>query len=255
MLRSLKSLRDYVIRTVDGDIGNVYGFLFDDQSWIIRYLVVETGNWLMGRKVLLSTTALGKPLWEEKAFPVMLSKEQVEESPDIATEKPVSRQMEEDLHRYYNWSPYWRPAMPAAGVGAAAAAETLVEEEREEEEEIEIGKTVSDPHLRSTREVTGYHIQAIDDEIGHVEDFIADDENWIIRYLVVDTRNWLPGKSVIVSPTWVQEVNWIERQVHVDLHRQTIEASPEFDPSKPINREYEVRLYDYYGRPRYWKRF
>jgi hypothetical protein len=107
-------------------------------------------------------------------------------------------------------------------------------------------------HLRSTREVIGYHIQARDGEIGHVEDFIADDQTWAIQYMVVDTRNWLPGRKVLIAPAWIEKVDWLERLVHVDLLRETIQNSPEFDPSAPVNRAYEVRLYDYYGRPKYW---
>lgn len=110
----------------------------------------------------------------------------------------------------------------------------------------------ADPHLRSTREVIGYHIQANDGGIGHVDDFIAGGEDWVIRYMIVDTRNWLPGRKVLVAPTWVKRVDWAKRDVYVDLSRETIENSPEFDPSAPVNREYELRLYDYYGRPRYW---
>jgi hypothetical protein len=249
MLRSEKELRGYTIRATDGDIGKAHEFYFDDLAWIIRYLVVDTGNWLPGRRVLLWPGVLGQPDWEAQALPVELAKEQVESSPEISTDEPVSRQMETDLHAYYGWTPYWRGGLPAPGLGAAAAAEMIArpEEEKDEKEEQE-----SDPHLRSTREVIGYHIQARDGEIGHVEDFVIDDETWFIRYLVIDTRNWLPGRKVLVAPAWAEQVNWVERKVHVDLRRETIENSPEFDPSMPVNREYEVRLYDYYGRPTYW---
>jgi hypothetical protein len=124
-------------------------------------------------------------------------------------------------------------------------ARTATEQEEKEERH-------SDPHLRSTREVIGYHIQARDGEIGHVDDLIVDDELWYLRYLVIDTRNWLPGRKVLVAPAWAEQVSWIERKVYIDLKRETIKNSPEFDPSMPVNREYEVQLYDYYGRPRYW---
>jgi stress response protein YsnF len=249
MLRSTKDLRGYAIRATDGDIGKVHEFLFDDLAWIVRYLVVDTGNWLPGRQVLLWPGILGQPDWGTQSLPVGLTKEQVEHSPHISSDEPVSRQMETDLHTYYGWTPYWRGGLPVFGLGAAAAAEMIAHtaEEKDEEEEQE-----SDPHLRSTREVIGYHIQARDGEIGHVEDFVIYDESWFIRYLVINTRNWLPGRKVLVAPAWAEQVNWVERKVYVDLGRETIKNSPEFDPSMPINREYEVRLYDYYGRPKYW---
>jgi hypothetical protein len=110
-----------------------------------------------------------------------------------------------------------------------------------------------DPHLRSFAEVSGYEIAAADEEIGHAEDFVADTEGWVIRYMVVDTRNWLPGRKVLVSPGWIHEVMWADKQVRVALTRQEVKDSPKFDPSEPVNREYEARLYDYYGRPHYWE--
>jgi hypothetical protein len=136
-----------------------------------------------------------------------------------------------------------------SGIGAAATANIIAEKIKGKDDS---EKHPPDPHLRSTREVIGYHIQARDGEIGHVDDFIVDDENWIIRYLIVDTRNWLPGRKVLVAPAWVEEINWVERKIQIDLSRNTIKNSPEFDPRTPINREYENQLYDYYGRPYYW---
>jgi hypothetical protein len=237
MLRSIKSLRGYSLRATDGKVGKSHGFYFDDQTWTVRYLVVDTGTWLLDRLVLLSTASLGNPEWERKVFPVGLTMEQVEKSPSISVDEPVSRQMEVDLHGYYGWHPYWHgPAYIAAAQGSA--------QKRDQ----------GDPHLRSTREVIGYHIQTTDGEIGHVDDFVVDDEAWVIRYVVVDTQNWLPGKKVLIAPQWIADVDWAGRRVSTDLAKDAIENGPEFDPSLPVNREYEVRLYDYYGRPHYWMR-
>jgi sporulation protein YlmC with PRC-barrel domain len=237
MQRSVESLYGYSIRATDGDIGKIHEFYFDDETWTIRYLVVDTGSWLLGRRVLLSTAAVDEPGPEKLEFPVALTKEQVERSPHISSDKPVSRQMEENLHTYYGWIPYW------TGAGAAAAATAA---------EMTATKEPGDPHLRSTREVTNYHIHATDGEIGHVEDFIVEGTTWIIRYMIVNTRNWLPGRSVLVAPAWVSKVSWAESKVSVDLDKEMIKNSPEFDPSAAVNREYELRLYDYYGRPKYW---
>jgi hypothetical protein len=242
-------MRGYTIQAIDGDIGNVHEFYFDDLTWIIRYLVVDTGNWLPGRKVLLWPGVLGQPDWEAQALPVRLSKQQVEDSPHISADEPVSRQMETDLFNYFGWTPYWRSTVPGLGLRSAAVAEAMARTVEEKDEE-EGGR--NNPHLRSTREVIDYYIQARDGEIGHVDDLIVDDESWDIRYLVVDTRNWLPGRKVLVSPAWAEDVNWGTRKVQLDLSRETIENSPEYDPSMPVNRGYEVRLYDYYGRPTYW---
>ena len=109
-----------------------------------------------------------------------------------------------------------------------------------------------DRHLRSTQEVTGYYIGATDGEIGHVEDFIIDDESWSIRYIVVDTRNWWPGKKVLASPEWIEKVSWADSTVYVELTRAAIKSAPEYDASSPIDRDYEDRLHTHYGRQGYW---
>lgn len=106
--------------------------------------------------------------------------------------------------------------------------------------------------LRSANELTGYVLKAEDGDIGRCKDFLFDDDRRTVRCMVVDTRNWLPGRKVLLSPLWLDTVDWITRKVHVDLDKDQIKNSPEYRPSAPVNRDYEARLYDYYGRPRYW---
>lgn len=126
-----------------------------------------------------------------------------------------------------------------------------VEEEMREEGPSE--KVRGDPHLRSARVVSGYDIHAVDGEIGHVTDYLVDDKDWVIRYLLVDTRDWLPGRTVLVSPQWIERVDWSETAVHVTLTRAEIETSPEHDPEEPPEREYELLLYKHYERRGYWQ--
>jgi len=235
----------YELQASDGEMGKVADFYLDDLAWFVRYLVADTGSWLTERLVLLSPLVLGWADAESKTFHVALTREQVEASPPIERDMPVNRQLEAELHRHYDWVPYWQAPFPFAGTSGALAAQSSAEEEEVE--------TQGDPHLHSTREVTGYHIYATDGDIGHVDDLIVEDESWVIRYLVVDTGNWLPGKRVLMVPSWVQQVNWLERMVYVDLKRESIRNSPEFDPRAPVNRDYEERLYDYYGRRKYWE--
>lgn len=245
MLRSIRNLSGAAISARDGEIGRVYSFLFDDQSWAVRYLVVDTGRWLPGRKVLIAPTALGRPDWQDRIFPVNLTKEQVRNSPDIDTEKPVSRQREAELHKYYDWAPYW-----GLGYGLDLPPGRYVEADRGA---VAVKSAQGDVHLRSTKEVRGYRIHAVDGEIGHVDDFIVADEEWVIRYLVVDAGHWLSGRKVLISPEWVRDIGWDEREVWVDVARETIEHSPPYNEADPVNREYETQMYDYYGRPKYWK--
>jgi hypothetical protein len=238
------------VRAKDGDLGRVEQFYFDDHKWVIRYMVVDTGRWLHGRQVLISTAGLKEPKWKSRVFPVNLTKEQVKNSPSIDTDKPVSRQHEAKLHNYYDWPIYWTSGLePYAGIGYPVPTH-LSPPARGKKAPTE---KPADPNLRSTRQIIGYYIQAIDGEIGHVESFIVDDETWAIRYVVVNTHNWLPGRKVLVFPAWISRVSWDKSKVFVDLSRESVKNSPAFDPSKPVSRGYEERLFDHYGKPKYWE--
>jgi len=246
MLRSANELEGYKILASDGEFARANMFLFNDNDWTIQYLVVNTGSWLKESQVLIPPQVLGIPDWSTQRFPINLSKEWIESAPEITEDMPVSRQkLVEMLSAREGVLPVVQPR-PTNPV----AVDNLV---RQQEEGTPKNKVEGDPHLRSTREITGYDIHATDGSIGHVEDFIADLNNWIIRYIIVDTRNWLPGgKKVLISPNWVDNISWVEHKVKVDFSRQQTENSPEFNPDAPINREYEIQLYDYYGRPKYW---
>ena len=254
MLRSAKDLQGYTLHATDGDIGTVRTFYFDDENWYIRYLVVVTGSWLSGKRVLLSPVTLRDPLLGTQQLPVNLTQEQVRNSPDIDTDRPVSRQQEIALYTHYNWPAYWtmRDPLVAQSLTARPGSAPIPPPGAPPDTLEPIDAPRLNVHLRSMREVIGYHIQASDGQIGHVEDFIIDTDIWNVRYVVVDTRNWLPGKHVLVAPDWIQEVNWTDAQVHVALSRDRIKDSPEFDATEPVNRDYELKLYDYYGRPTYW---
>jgi hypothetical protein len=160
---------------------------------------------------------------------------------------PVSRQSEIKYFQYYQWPYYWTGGGPW---GDLPYPPPVTIPEKEASPGVE-GESDSE-NLRSVKEVMGYHIRAEDGDVGHVEDFILEEEVWVIRYMIVDTRNWLPGRKVLMSPGWIDSVDWVDRKVMVNLTVNAIKEGPEYDPSEPVNREYETRLYDYYGRPRYW---
>ncbi len=250
MLRSTKSMMGYKLEASDGSIGQVEDFLFDEAHWTARWLVADTGDWLPKRRVLISPISLGEPDWRSQMFPVRLTKSEIENAPAFSADKPVSRDYERMLFNHFTWPYYWE----GTGVwGGALVPEPLF---RSQEKSPEIENRPEDEQeeiLRSAEEVIDYHIQAQDGEIGHVEDFIMDDQPWSLRYMVVDTRNWLPGRKVLVAPDWVDAIRWSDRTVSVKLSRAEVEESPEYKPFAPINREYEERLYDYYGRPTYWR--
>ena len=242
MLRNLKSLAGFRIAAKDGDIGEVEDFYFDDSLWSIRFIVVDTGRWLSGRKVLISPEAVFGPNWEREELGVNLTRQQVEASPDIDTKKPVSRQQLADLSIYYGWAPL---KLAYQSPPPMDAVEATLEAEKE-------GKP--EPHLRSMSEVLDYKVEAADGEVGHLEDLVVDDSEWVIRYMVVDTGHWLVGHKVIISPDWSEEINWAEAAVKVNLTKEAIKGSPPYDPDKIKYRDYEEQLYKYYGKPNYWSK-
>jgi sporulation protein YlmC with PRC-barrel domain len=245
MLSTIKTLKDYKLDSLDGEIGKVKEFYFDDKHWTIRYLVADTGNWLPGRQVLISPYALVAAIKAEQLIAVDLTKKQIEDSPSLTSDKPVSRQFEEAYYGHYGWPMYWNgPYMWGNFSHIARDRETWKSPAQSGE--------AWDPHLRSTDAVSGYEIQALDSGIGHVEDFVIDDETWAIRYLLVATRNWWPGKKVLVSPRWIERVSWSESKVFVNLSRETIKESPEYTADALITRDYESELYGHYQLEGYW---
>jgi len=247
MLHLAKNIKGYRLDSLNGEIGKAREFYFDDRYWTVRYLVADTGGWLTGRQVLISPYALVGALADEERIEVNLTKQQIEDSPSLDSDKPVSRQFEESYYGYYGWPVYW------AGMDAWGYSPYLL---RDPEEWVRspAKEKAWDPHLRSSREVTGYPIEAKDGEIGHVEDFLIDDVEWTIRYLVVDTRNWWPGKKVLIAPDWIERVSWTDHRVTVNLTREAIKNSPEFYEDALPSRTDEAALHRHYDRPGYWDR-
>lgn len=247
MKRKLSYWLGCVVHASDGDIGTVKQFYFDDLTWTIRYMVVQTGTWLTGRQMLIPMAALGKPKGESRKLPVSLTREQVRNSPNIDTAQPVVRQHEVELYRYYAFPGYWGGGFYGASGYGLSMPFPIDVTTKTDQKSLKLRKV--DPHLRSTQEVTGYHIHATDGDIGHVEDFVVDEEAWNIPYLIVNTGNWLAGRSVLVSPQWIQRVNWLDKSVFVDLTRDVLKTSPEFDSSKPVRDSDENKLLAHLRKP------
>ncbi len=252
MLHRIKSLHGLSIGATDGDIGRIEDVYFDDQRWAVRYLIADTGGWLGGRQVLISPFSVTGIGWDSKTVRVRLRRQQVQDSPGIDTDMPVSRRSEADFRRYYGYPDYWggpllwgATAYPFFDLGAPVPP---IEAERERE-----AAQASDQHLLSASEVAGYGIQASDDSIGHLDDLLFEAESWAVRYIVVDTRNWWPGRRVVIPPQWIERMDWPEHQVKVGVSRDQVKAAPEFDPAGAPSREYEERLHAHYARQGYWR--
>jgi uncharacterized protein YrrD len=228
MQRTIKNLIGNNLDATDGEIGKVEDFYFDDQTWTIRYLIVKTGTWLSGREVLISPHALLKHSWESGIFPVNLTREQVRNSPAIDTHKPVSRQHEEQLVDYYAWQPYWNTAFIPGHVWGVIPSSPVIDPDLIRAPET-TKKPTEDPHLRSCHKITGYHLHAIDGHIGHVNDFIVDDQTWQISYLVVHTHHWIGGKNVLVAVRHITAVHWENAKILVDTTVKSIKNSTPVD--------------------------
>jgi sporulation protein YlmC with PRC-barrel domain len=245
MLIAAKALKGYRLKSLDGDIGSAREFYFDDRYWTIRYLVADTGGWLAGRHVLLSPYALASVNPDLNEVVVDLKKKQIEGSPSLTSDKPVSRQFEDSYYGYYGWPNYWTGPRSWGTYSYVNRGRETWSERREGEENW-------DRHLRSTKEVSGYHVQAQDGQIGHVSDFIVDDKTWSIRYLVVDTTNWMPGRKVLISPDWFGRVSWTESKIFTSHTREAVRLAPEYTPEALITRDYETALFEHYKHPGYW---
>ncbi len=259
MLRTLNELHDYTIGAVDGVVGQVKDLYLDDATWVVRYLVVETGSWLASKKVLISPIAIGEPDWAQRLLPVSITKEQVKNSPDVDTEKPVTRQHEQEYSGYYGYPYYWGgtgywgggmyPNTMMTSYGEASALQAM---QQEAENARARADETADPHLRSCAAIAGYHLHASDGEIGHVRGMLIDDETWAVRYMIVDTSNWWIGHQMLIAPSWIEGMSWVDGTVSVKLTRQAVKDAPAYDPSVRLTRADEARLHEHYLRTGYW---
>jgi sporulation protein YlmC with PRC-barrel domain len=245
MLIKGKELKGYQLKSTDGTIGSAREFYFDDHYWSIRYLVAKTSGWLSNKKVLLSPYSVTAIDPVTETVSLALTKKQIEDSPSIDEDEPVSLQWENSYYDYYGYPAYW-------GGPFMWGYYPYPQRDSAKWSSWDMTRSPWDRHLRSTHQVTGYHIHASDGEIGHIEDFIIDEETWAIRYLVVATTNFWPGKKILVSPQWIASISWETQEVFCDLSRDKIKDSPAYDDASAITREDEVGLYGYYDRDGYW---
>lgn len=259
MIHTFEQLRDCVIEAQDGSIGQVTDLLFDDKSWVVRYLVVETGSWLQSRKVLISPISVLACHWNAASIEVALTRQQVKDSPDIDVHQSVSRQQELSYLSHFGYPMYWGgDGIWGAGVypgGLMSGLNLLPVPVLPEDLDVVAQNNpqkVDDPHLRSVQSVVGYQIQAKDGDIGHVAGMLFDDKQWTIRYLALDTSNWWLGHALLIPPQWAIEIDWASAKVIVPLLRQMLQDAPHYNSDLVVNRELEHDIYRHYGRPAYW---
>ncbi len=238
MLKILTSFYGHTVKANDGDAGTVHEFLFEDNLWEIKHVVVKIGDWLTSRKVSVPIEVVGKSELTASSLRVGLTVEEIEGCPALGAEQSGV------LPEEFGWLGPMLPGGPAPL--PLVPIPPLIAETENQLPESELNVR----NLRSTRDVVGCHVQSRREEIGNLEDFVLDDEHWRIRYLAIGTKNRPSGKHILLSPSWISSAQWDENRIYVDLRKESVEKSPEFDPSLPFDRAYEIRLYDYYfGRP------
>jgi sporulation protein YlmC with PRC-barrel domain len=216
------------------DLGTIQDFYFDDERWTIRYVVVKTGRWLTGRAVLLSPMMLDHIQWDQALVTFALTREQIESAPDADLAMPLSRRWEAAHASHYAIPYYW------TGAGVWENWATPSEARRAVREPLSAPAGMDAEHVRSTRAVAGYHLHAADGEIGHVDDFVVDDRTWTIQYLLIDTSNWIGGRAVLIPPAQAWQIEWPRQLVHIDLTREEVENSREYDPAADIAGVYRI---------------
>jgi hypothetical protein len=262
MLFAVSGLENCPVKASDGEIGAVRDFLFDDRSWKIRWMEVETGNWLPGRRVLIHPSAIAPlALPPKPALPMMsfgqtleltvnLTRAEVEAGPQARAGEPVTRDMESLLYDYYGWDPYW--GVSHFGAGALPNSEQqIVPDAAERDADAETFPLGDDSGLHSVASVKGLSVHAADGDIGHVENLLADDTNWEIRYLVIATRNWWPGKVVQLSPYAVKDIDWFGEHINMNVTREQVKSAPAWDPLAMADKVSEEALHRHFGWPGY----
>jgi uncharacterized protein YrrD len=235
---SVKGITSFNLGAIDGEIGTVKEIYFDDQNWILRYLIVKTGNFFKEKSILISTQALLAPDWDKQIFATNLTLDQIKNSPDIDTDKPVYRQQEVTLYDHFPWDIYW-----ALGLMPLEDSVEIAISQKENER-----NSKADPHLRSSDKVIGYSINTIDTELGHVKDLIIDTDSWKILFIVIKTGHWFSGKEILLPISSVSEIDWLASQVKVETTLKEIQQCAEFDAGAAVNEEYEIVHRDYSGR-------
>lgn len=248
MLHRLDKLVGFDVFAEDEKLGEIHDIYFEDSGWKAKYAIVQSGERLLGERFIIAMEVLGETYWESGRVDADISKEEIENRPKVSFAEPVSREELSKIHQHYQWTPI-RPTggatqSPVFGPYPILPPTADIAERKKLQEE-------GEANLRSVEEVEGYEIECEDDCIGSVQGFFAN-EDWTIRYLLVDIGRWISKKKVLVAPDWVSQIDWFEGEITIDLTKDQIRNSPQYDSSEPPSREYEIALYDFYHQPGYW---
>lgn len=258
MLTLVTKLRGFSLKTEDGERGEIIAVLFDDRDYNAGYLVVDTEEWPASRNVLISTEAIEPPNMEERTVPTNLTQSRILDAPAIDLGKPISEQDLADLHRYYEWSTF-RPGVlpdeaatvPGTTMPDPSTPDYVITDESRTEEHV---APEPERHLRNTLEVDGYTLEIENEELGVVEDFLLDVDDWVLRYFIVDVGSRFGGAELALPSQWVESIDYSEQSIFVNLTEEELETAPRYDKGAEFTREDEIVLYEHYDKEPYWRR-
>jgi hypothetical protein len=211
MLLLTKQIEGAVVEASDGKLGKLVDFLFDDRDWSIKNLVLDAGTWLNSRRVTLPPDLIQRKDWADHRLMITgLTREQVVKSPNVETHVPVGDLSKLEEATIIDWGLYWIKILDHPW------------------------QVSDDPHIRNTEEMIKYHLRETDGRMGHIADFLIDDEVWQIKFIEADTRNWWPGKHVLIAPERIDSIDGENRIVHVNLSREALEHSPVYQPTGEV---------------------
>jgi sporulation protein YlmC with PRC-barrel domain len=214
----VNQLFKFSLGATDGEIGKIKDIYFDDQSWTLRYLVAETGNWLFQRKVLIAPLAVQRSGLENEILDVNLTKEQVKDSPDIDTELPVSLQQESSLFDHYAWPSFGRAGMGWPTTGVLKGTSALINKLEAKEE--------FDPHLRSFNHVSKYEVYSSSVHVGMVKDLILDLSDWSIPFLLMENIVNNNSEQIMIASDKVSAIDWETSRISLSLTKYEINTAP-----------------------------
>ncbi len=247
MIHGIRKMHGFKIHATDAELGHVEDWYFDDEDWVVRYLVAKTGFWFLGKEVLISPHSVTAVDWEKREINVNLTKQQVEQSPEIDTPQPISRRKENEFHLYYNVPAYWG--------GLGLWGHEMVPNGRPLDSDTDNGEGCAeeDEHLRSVREVIGYRLHAVDGDIAQVNDFLFDEQTWALRYVLAHLTGRSGGRGIVIPPKLVDHVVWTRAHVAVNASQEQILSAPALEKDRTtLDRDFETRIFSHYTTHPYW---
>lgn len=255
MRYSIKDLLKFHVQTVDNEKGSLRDLIFldiDEQKWVVRYLPVHFGGWIIRKDAVISPLAVNKI--DRGVIHTSLTREQVESCPDIELEEPVSRKKEERFYDFFRWPYYWT----GAGIwGIAPSPKGLLErpyalpstgarEEEKSEEEAKVSEGSLRTHLRSAASMLKYSLEIEDKLYGLVMDCVLNTENWTVSHLVIERTKQVGESLAFLLPvSLISEIKWGEKSLVTHLNAAVLDACPLYQHDQSFSLEIENQVFEY----------